>query len=67
MTEPVADRDGHFDSRHAPDALKMILASKSSLIAGPGIGVSDDTKRLVEWLIAEACDRRGHFCSTPTD
>ncbi len=56
MTEPVADRDGHFDGAHAPDALKMILAGKSALIAGPGIGVSEDTKRLVEWLIAEACE-----------
>jgi hydroxyethylthiazole kinase-like uncharacterized protein yjeF len=56
MTEPVADRDGHFDGAHAPDALKMILAGKSALIAGPGIGVSDDTKRLVEWLITTACE-----------
>ncbi len=23
MTEPIADRDGHFDGAHAPDALKM--------------------------------------------
>ncbi len=56
MTEPVADRDGHFDGAHAPDALKMILAGKSALIAGPGIGLSDDTKRLVEWLITTACE-----------
>jgi NAD(P)H-hydrate epimerase len=56
MTEPVADRDGHFDGAHAPDALKMILAGKSAVIAGPGIGVSDDTKRLVEWLITDACE-----------
>ncbi len=56
MTEPVADRDGHFDGGHALDALKMILAGKSALIAGPGIGVSDDTKRLVEWLIVSACE-----------
>ena len=56
MTEPVADRDGHFDGAHAPDALKMILAGKSALIAGPGIGLTDDTKRLVEWLITTACE-----------
>ncbi len=56
MTEPVADRDGHFDGGHAPDALKMILAGKSALIAGPGIGVSDDTRRLVEWLLVDACE-----------
>ncbi len=55
MTEPIADRDGHFDGRHAPDTLKMLLADKDALIAGPGIGVSDDSRLLVEWLVAEAC------------
>ena len=53
MTEPIADRDGNFDGAHAPDALKMILDGKNVLIVGPGIGVSDDTKRLVEWLISD--------------
>lgn len=56
MTDAIADREGHFDGAHAPGALKMILAGKSALIAGPGIGVSDDTKQLVEWLIVEACE-----------
>jgi hydroxyethylthiazole kinase-like uncharacterized protein yjeF len=56
MTEPIADRDGHFDGAHAPEALKMIVAGKNALIVGPGIGVSDDTKRLVEWLIVDACE-----------
>jgi NAD(P)H-hydrate epimerase len=57
MTEPIADRDGHFDGAHAPDALKMLLDGKNALIVGPGIGVTDDTKRLIEWLISDACDR----------
>jgi len=57
MTEPIADRDGHFDGAHAPDALKMLLDGKNALIVGPGIGVTDDTKRLLEWLISDACDR----------
>jgi ADP-dependent NAD(P)H-hydrate dehydratase / NAD(P)H-hydrate epimerase len=57
MTEPIADRDGHFDGAHAPDALKMLLEGKNALIVGPGMGVSDDTKRLIEWLIADASDR----------
>jgi NAD(P)H-hydrate epimerase len=57
MTEPIADRDGHFDGAHAPDALKMLLEGKNALIVGPGIGVSDDTKRLIEWLISDASDR----------
>jgi ADP-dependent NAD(P)H-hydrate dehydratase / NAD(P)H-hydrate epimerase len=55
MTEPIADRDGHFDGAHAPDALKMIIESNNALIVGPGIGVSDDTRRLIEWLISDAC------------
>src|SRR5271170_7710182 len=52
MTEPIADRDGHFDGVHAPDALKMLLDGKNAIIVGPGIGVTDDTKRLIEWLIS---------------
>jgi ADP-dependent NAD(P)H-hydrate dehydratase / NAD(P)H-hydrate epimerase len=56
MTEPIADRDGHFDGAHAPDALKMLLDGKNALIVGPGIGVSDDTKRLIEWLISDASE-----------
>jgi hydroxyethylthiazole kinase-like uncharacterized protein yjeF len=56
MTEPIADRDGHFDGAHAPDALKMLLDGKNALIVGPGIGVTDDTKRLIEWLIADASE-----------
>jgi hydroxyethylthiazole kinase-like uncharacterized protein yjeF len=57
MTEPIADRDGHFDGAHAPDALKMLLDGKNAIIVGPGIGVSDDTKRLMEWLISDASER----------
>src|SRR5260221_162284 len=57
MTEPIADRDGHFDGAHAPDALKMLLDGKNALIVGPGIGVTDDTKRLIEWLISDASER----------
>src|SRR5271169_867652 len=57
MTEPIADRDGHFDGAHAPDALKMLLDGKNAIIVGPGIGVSDDTKRLIERLISDASDR----------
>jgi len=56
MTEPIADRDGHFDGAHAPDALKMLLDGKSAIVVGPGIGVSDDTKRLIEWLISDASE-----------
>jgi ADP-dependent NAD(P)H-hydrate dehydratase / NAD(P)H-hydrate epimerase len=53
MTEPIADRDGHFDGAHATSAIAALLDGKSSLIVGPGIGVSDDTQRLITWLIEE--------------
>jgi ADP-dependent NAD(P)H-hydrate dehydratase / NAD(P)H-hydrate epimerase len=57
MTEPIADRDGHFDGTHAPAALKMIVQDKNSLIVGPGLGMNEDTTRLIEWLICDASDR----------
>lgn len=56
MTEPIADRDGHFDGAHATDTLKMLLDGKNALIVGPGMGVSEDTKRLIEWLISDASE-----------
>src|SRR6202522_3525770 len=34
----------------------MLLEGKNALIVGPGIGVTDDTKRLVEWLISDASE-----------
>jgi hydroxyethylthiazole kinase-like uncharacterized protein yjeF len=54
MTEAIADRDGHFDGRAAIDALASLIKSMSSIVVGPGIGVSDGTKDLIAWLIDEA-------------
>ncbi len=54
MTEAIAERDGHFDGSHASEALNILLEGKDALIVGPGIGVSDDSKQLIEWLIASA-------------
>jgi len=56
MTEPIADRDGHFDGEHAPAALKILVESNDALIVGPGMGISDDAQMLLEWLIAEASE-----------
>lgn len=53
MTEPIADRDGHFDGQHAPCVLAQLVAGKDALAVGPGIGHSDDTRALMQWLIAE--------------
>jgi ADP-dependent NAD(P)H-hydrate dehydratase / NAD(P)H-hydrate epimerase len=53
MTEPVADRDGHFDGNHAPKVLARLVEGKDALVVGPGIGQNDDTRAMLEWLIAE--------------
>ncbi len=53
MTEPIADRDGHFDGAHAPAVLRPLISGKDALVVGPGIGLSDDTRRLIEWLLDE--------------
>jgi ADP-dependent NAD(P)H-hydrate dehydratase / NAD(P)H-hydrate epimerase len=58
MTEPISDRDGHFDGEHAPSALASLIKGKDALVVGPGVGLNADTKRLVEWLISEASDPR---------
>ncbi len=54
MTEAIADRDGHFDGRAATEALASLINPMSSIVVGPGIGVSDGTKDLLAWLIEEA-------------
>jgi len=53
MTEAIADREGHFAGREAAKTLTHLLDGKSALIAGSGIGQSDDTRELVAWLIGE--------------
>jgi len=53
MTEPMPDRDGHFAAPAAIEDLKALAAGKTALIAGPGMGVSDDTRELVAWLVGE--------------
>ncbi len=54
MTEAIADRDGHFDGRVATEALASLVKPMSSIVVGPGIGVSDGTEDLIAWLINEA-------------
>jgi len=54
MTEAIADRDGHFDGRAATNALSSLIKPMTSIVVGPGIGLSDGTKELIAWLIEEA-------------
>jgi hydroxyethylthiazole kinase-like uncharacterized protein yjeF len=51
MTEPVADRDGHFAGEEAAGTLAHLLAGKNAIVFGPGIGLNDDTRELLEWLL----------------
>jgi NAD(P)H-hydrate epimerase len=53
MTEPIPDRDGHFDARRASAALASLIDGKDALIVGPGMGLSDGTKDLIAWLIKQ--------------
>jgi NAD(P)H-hydrate epimerase len=54
MTEPIADRDGRFDGARAPAALEALCVGKTSLVVGPGIGATDDSAALIEWIIDRA-------------
>jgi ADP-dependent NAD(P)H-hydrate dehydratase / NAD(P)H-hydrate epimerase len=54
MTEPMPDRDGHFDAPSTIKRLEQLAAGKTVLIAGPGMGPSDDTRQIIEWLTRSA-------------
>jgi ADP-dependent NAD(P)H-hydrate dehydratase / NAD(P)H-hydrate epimerase len=53
MTAPMPDRDGQFAAPATLAELKALVPGMKALVAGPGFGVSDDTRSLVAWLIAE--------------
>jgi ADP-dependent NAD(P)H-hydrate dehydratase / NAD(P)H-hydrate epimerase len=54
MTEPLPDRDGHFDGAGAIRRLEELVSGKTAFIAGPGMGASDDTREIIEWLTRTA-------------
>ncbi|MFZ0889413.1 MAG: NAD(P)H-hydrate dehydratase [Candidatus Binataceae bacterium] len=56
MTEPMPDADGHFDAPGTASRLASLIAGKDALIVGPGIGLSEDSKDLMAWLISEASE-----------
>ncbi len=53
MTEPIADRDGHFDAEASLSQLRQLIEGKDAIVVGPGIGNSADTQHLLAWLIRE--------------
>jgi NAD(P)H-hydrate epimerase len=50
MTEPLPDCTGHFDAPGSIERLEELASGKTAFIAGPGMGASDDTRQIVEWL-----------------
>jgi ADP-dependent NAD(P)H-hydrate dehydratase / NAD(P)H-hydrate epimerase len=58
MTESMPGRDGHFDGKGTTDRLEQLAAGKTALIAGPGMGASNDTRQIVEWLVHAARPER---------
>jgi ADP-dependent NAD(P)H-hydrate dehydratase / NAD(P)H-hydrate epimerase len=57
MTEAMPSRDGHFDAPATIVNLEALIAGKSALIVGPGIGASEDSAQLVEWLVTKGAQR----------
>jgi hydroxyethylthiazole kinase-like uncharacterized protein yjeF len=53
MTEPLPDREGHFAAPGTIEKLRELAKGMTALIAGPGIGVSEDTHQLVASLVSE--------------
>jgi NAD(P)H-hydrate epimerase len=53
MTEPMPDRDGHFDVAPTIARLREIIPGKRALVVGPGLGLSDATVELIAWIIRE--------------
>ncbi|MGH7935358.1 MAG: NAD(P)H-hydrate dehydratase [Candidatus Binataceae bacterium] len=53
MTEPMPDRDGHFDATASIARLGPLIEGKSALVTGPGMGASKDTRDLLLWLIEQ--------------
>lgn len=52
MTEALPDRDGRilFDE----DRLRHLLEGKNALVVGPGIGVDDETRKTVRFLVEQS-------------
>jgi hydroxyethylthiazole kinase-like uncharacterized protein yjeF len=52
MTEPMPERDGHFDGAATIERLKPLLEGKGAVVIGPGMGTSKDIQELLAWIVA---------------
>ncbi len=53
MTEAVAEREGHFAGTAAVEFLAHLAEGKSAIVFGPGVGMNDDTRELLGWMLRE--------------
>jgi hydroxyethylthiazole kinase-like uncharacterized protein yjeF len=54
MTEPMpSSSGGGFDAAAAIARLREVLKGKNAIVAGPGLGLTDETRRLIEFLITD--------------
>jgi hydroxyethylthiazole kinase-like uncharacterized protein yjeF len=51
MTEPMPEFNGRFDGAGTVDRIGALAPGCDALVVGPGIGVSDGTRTLIEWLV----------------
>ncbi len=58
MTEPIPDVNGHFAAQFGIERLRELAARKTAVVAGPGIGVSADTKSIIEFLVTECASNQ---------
>jgi NAD(P)H-hydrate epimerase len=52
MTDTLPDADGRI--RFDEQRLRGVLDGKTALMIGPGLGVDDDTRKVVHWLVQHA-------------
>ncbi|HLH78038.1 MAG TPA: NAD(P)H-hydrate dehydratase [Candidatus Binataceae bacterium] len=57
MTVALADQDGHL-AAGAIDSLRALLPAHNAIVIGPGIGVSADTKAILEFVVTQAAAPR---------
>jgi NAD(P)H-hydrate epimerase len=52
MTDVLPDVDGRI--RFDEPALRRVIEGKSAVVIGPGIGVDDDTRKVVAWVVRQS-------------
>ena len=53
MAHPLPDEDGHVRFPASRKVLERLMEGSDTLAVGPGLGLTDDLKALVRWLVEE--------------